>query len=54
MKVRRLPMEGIWRIYAACTDRGDCPLEAFFENLGPDFHSSVNGMLALLDRKLPL
>ena len=49
MKLRRLSREGKWQVLAACTERGDCPLEEFLGSLGRHFESSVNGMMALLD-----
>jgi hypothetical protein len=50
MEVCQLPLKGPWRIYAACRDRGDCPLLQFFNDLGPAFGSTVDGIWALLER----
>ena len=36
-------------MFAACTERGDCPLEEFLGSLGRQFESSLNGMMAMLD-----
>lgn len=49
MKLRRLSREGKWQVLAACTERGNCPLEEFLCNLAPNFESSLRGILALLD-----
>lgn len=48
MYVRRLPLEGIWTVYAACSDRGDCQLLEFLEGLGPNLEATADQVWALL------
>lgn len=46
MRVRRLPLQGTWSFYAACTPRGDCQLADFLENLDDRYRKSADGLLS--------
>lgn len=49
MYIRRLPLEGVWTVYAACSDRGDCQFLEFLEGLGPNLEAAGDKLLALLE-----
>ena len=50
MRVRRLPFEGPYTIYAACDNRSACTLLEFLNDLGADRQKDCNRVLALLEK----
>lgn len=50
MKLRKISKDGNWKVFGVCTNRGECAVERFLEELGPNLEANVSGMYALLDR----
>jgi phage-related protein len=50
VRVRRLPYQGPYTLYAACDARGACTLLEFLDGLGADLEKDSDRMLALLER----
>lgn len=50
MRVRRLPFQGPYTVYAACDARGECTLREFLDGLGADLEKDVDRILVLLER----
>ena len=50
MRVRKLPLQGPYRVYATCDARGTPELLAFFEGLDANLQKDRTRMLALLEQ----
>ena len=50
MRIRQLPLQGTFRLYATCDGRGDPELLTFLEGLGANMRKDRDRMLALLER----
>lgn len=50
MRVRRLPFQGPYTVYAACDARGECTLLEFLNGLGADLEKDSDRILTLLER----
>lgn len=50
MHVRKLPLQGTYRVYATCDARGTPELLAFLEELDANMQKDRTRMLALLER----
>lgn len=50
MRVRRLPFQGTYRIFAACDNRGDCALLDFLADLGAGLEKDGDRMLTVLEK----
>lgn len=48
MRVLQIPVNGTWTVYAACSERGDCPLLDFFEEHENQLQANIEGVYALL------
>lgn len=49
MKLRVIH-RGRWTVLAACSDRGECALLDFTEQLGPNYHKDRGGLYRLLEK----